>query len=168
MTLQQCRNLLVGALLLAMPAMANRTLNIAGVQLDVRNAAGVEYVPLSQLMEAFGGRSWRVNSRFVAVLPGDSLTPEAEYVFWADSTIVRGAEREVGMPFAPILDDDQLWIPVLALADIFPDLTTAVPLLRLLDVGESGDTLLVRFGTASADVWSWARSATRSLANRWR
>jgi N-acetylmuramoyl-L-alanine amidase len=149
-----------------MPAMANRTLNIAGAQLDVRNAAGVEYVPLSQLMEAFGGRSWRVNSRFVAVLPGDSLTPEAEYVFWADSTIVRGAEREVGMPFAPILDDDQLWVPVLALADIFPDLTTAVPLLRLLDVGESGDTLLVRFGTASAEPVTWHGEVRSTLEYR--
>ena len=166
MKLRACLNLLVGVLLLVTPAMAERTLNIAGAPLDVRNAAGVEYVLLSQLMTAFGGRSWRVNSRFVAALPGDSLTPEVEYVFWADSTIVRGAEREVGMPFAPILDDDQLWIPVLALADIFPELTTAVPLLRLLDVGEAGDTVLVRFGTATGEPVTWHGEVRSTLEYR--
>ena len=168
-------------------APAQAPLRFAGAELEVRDAAGVEFVRLSQAAASLSGRTWQVDNRFIAVLPATGSRPEMEYVFWADSTVVRksagascpadsqarvegappdGGPREVQLPFRPIRDDDQLWIPVLSLADLFPQLLDERPVLRLIDVGERGDTVLLRFGVEGEERASWHGEARSSLEYR--
>jgi N-acetylmuramoyl-L-alanine amidase len=149
----------------------------AGAQLEVRNAAGVEYVRLSGVLAALAGRSWQVNGRLVAVVPVDTAGDagggppgkgacELEYVFRADSVLVRRGDAVIRLPFAPIRDEEDLWIPVLALADLFPTGPDETPALRLLDIGERGDTLVLRFGGAGGRRVSWHGAVRSSLEYR--
>ncbi|MFO7638354.1 MAG: N-acetylmuramoyl-L-alanine amidase [bacterium] len=172
---------------LAAVAAAQFPISFAGAELEVNNAAGVDYVRLSGVVAALSGRSWQVGDRFIAVLPGDSARVGSEYVFWADSTIVRQSAappdtgravappgeqdpgrscREIQLPFRPIRNEDQLWIPVLSLADLFPLELDETPALRLLDVSERGDTLVLCFGGADGGRVSWHGEVRSSLAYR--
>ncbi len=126
---------------------------------------GTDYVALAALVQACGGRFWRVSEetpngpvrRFVAVLSAGS---GAEYVFWAESTTVRCADREILLPLAPRLEDGQLYIPVLTLGAILPDLAPSLPSLVLAGVFGSGDTAVARFGVQG----SGARDVTTRSA----
>ncbi len=168
----QCQfRLLVLALLLLPTLGLSRRIRVADEEIPVRREAGVEYVPLSRLVQALNGKSWRVHDRFVVVLPGDSLNPEQEFVFWVDSNLVRvrsqraEADQEILLPMSSRLDQEQLYLPVFGLADVFPELVSTVPVLRLADVSENGDTLVIRFETEGDSV-AWYGEIRSSLEYR--
>ncbi|MBN2538357.1 N-acetylmuramoyl-L-alanine amidase [candidate division WOR-3 bacterium] len=149
------RNLATALLLLLVAAAAagqvlapaGPSVEVNGTRLAVLSDAGCDYLALAQVVEALGGRSWRVEDRFLAVLPGDSTTPDLEFVFRADSGTVRCPGREVFLPLPPVLlDSEQLYVPLVGLAEVFPGLDRSLPLLRLTDIDERGDTVLFRLG----------------------
>ncbi|MFO7676294.1 MAG: N-acetylmuramoyl-L-alanine amidase [bacterium] len=174
--MKESRRARVLALLLGFAALATAQapIEFAGARLEVRNAAGVDYVRFSGVFSALGGRWWQVDGRFVAVLPGDDTASadtsrrrsESEYVFRADTSFVRRGDGLVQLPFAPVLDEDDLWLPVLALADLFPQRVDEVPVLRLLDVSERGDTLVLKLGGEFDRRVSWHGSVRSSLEYR--
>ena len=153
------------ALLAAVPAAA-RSLTLNGQEILVRNRAGAEYVPVYRLVQALGGRFWKVGERVVAVVPGDSATPEREYVFWPDSAVVRCADRQFELPLPMLVEEEQLLIPVLGLGDVFPEFAASVPVLEVLGVASLGDTGIVRFRASTADSLTWVGETRSSLEYR--
>jgi len=126
----------------AKPAPA-RKVDIGGARLETRMAGKVECVPLSALAAALNGRCWRVGDRFVMLLPGDSVRPGREYVLRADSTCALCDSRRVTLPAAPVLDSNRLYLPLVALAELFP--RTQIPELQTLETARQGDTLVFTF-----------------------
>lgn len=123
------------------------SIEVNGQRLPVLSDGGCDYLSLARVVEALGGKSWRVEGRFLAVLPGDSLTPDREYVFRADSGTVNCPGGAVTLPLPPLLaDSEQLYVPLIGLAEVFPGLDRALPLLRLTDIDERGDTVVFRLG----------------------
>jgi N-acetylmuramoyl-L-alanine amidase len=120
-----------------------RTADVGGARLETRMTRDVECVPLSAVAAALNGRFWRVHDRFVVLLPGDSARPGREYVLRADSTCALCDGRRVTLPAAPVLDSDRLYLPVVALADLFP--STQIPDLQALEAARHGDTLVFAF-----------------------
>jgi len=116
-------------------------IEIAGVQIPVRKVGDVSYVGLYQVVQAYGGRYWRVNDRFVAVLPADTVSMWPEYVFIADSAVVLHAGRRIGLSTAPYVEEGQLYIPALVLSGLLP--APRVPVLRTLETARRGDTVKV-------------------------
>jgi N-acetylmuramoyl-L-alanine amidase len=133
------------ALLLCVAAgmMTAGTVDIGGARVDTRMAGKVECVPLSAVASALNGKYWHVADRFVLVLSGDSAQPGREYVLRADSTSALCDGRRVVLPAAPVVDSNRLYVPVVALADLFP--STHVPELRALEAGRRGDTVVFTF-----------------------
>ena len=125
--------------LLAAGVTPARTVDVGGARVETRMAGKVECIPLSAVAAALNGKYWRVNDRFVMVLPGDSVQPGREYVLRADSTCALCDSRRVALPAAPVLDSDRLYLPVVALADLFPG--ADVPALLAIDAARQGDTL---------------------------
>lgn len=130
----------VALFFLAAGFVSARTIDIGGARLETRMAGKVECVPLSAVAAALNGRYWRVHDRFVMLLPGDSVRPGREYVLRADSTCALFDSRRVTLPAAPVLDSDRLYLPVVALADLFP--STRVPNLYAVETARKGDTLV--------------------------
>lgn len=129
---------------LAVGTIQARTVDIGGARVETRMAGKVECVPLSAVAAALNGKYWRVDNRFVMVLPGDSARPGREYVLRADSTCALCDSRRVTLPAAPVLDGSRLYLPVVALPDLFP--STGVPDLTTIDTARRGDTLIFTFG----------------------
>ena len=125
---------------LAAGTMLARTVDIGGARVETRMAGKVECVPLSSVAAALHGRYWRVDGRFVMVVPGDSGGPGREYVLRADSMSALCDNRRVTLPAAPVLDSSRLYLPVVSLADLFP--STSVPLLRTIETVRQGDTVV--------------------------
>jgi N-acetylmuramoyl-L-alanine amidase len=117
-----------------------RTIDIGGNRVETRMAGKVECVPLSAVAAALNGKYWRVNDRFVMVLPGDSAQPGREYVLRADSTCALCDSRRVVLPAAPVIDSNRLYLPVVALADLLP--STHVPDLHTMETARQGDTVI--------------------------
>ena len=120
-----------------------RTVDIGGARIETRALQKVECVPLSSVAAVLNGRYWHVADRFVLLLPGDSATPGPEYIFRADSIHAVCDGRRVTLPAAPIVDGDRLYVPVVALADLFP--STRVPELQSLETARQGDTIVFTF-----------------------
>ena len=139
-----CRLPVVVLALLAAGTIHARTVDIAGARVETRMAGKVECVPLSAVAAALNGKYWRVDDRFVMVLPGDSVRPGREYLLRADSTGALCDSRRVTLPAAPVLDSNRLYLPVSALPDLFP--STSVPDLTTMDAARRGDTLIFTFG----------------------
>ena len=129
---------------LAVGMIQARTVDIGGARVETRMAGKVECVPLSAVAAALNGKYWRVDNRFVMVLPGDSARPGREYVLRADSTCALCDGRRVTLPAAPVLDGGWLYLPVVALPDLFPN--TSVPDLTTIDTARHGDTLIFTLG----------------------
>ena len=129
---------------LAVGTIPARTVDIGGARVETRMAGKVECVPLSAVAAALNGKYWRVDNRFVMVLPGDTDRPGREYVLRADSTCALCDSRRVTLPAAPVLDSSRLYLPVVALPDLFP--STNVPDLTTIDTARRGDTLIFTFG----------------------
>jgi N-acetylmuramoyl-L-alanine amidase len=120
-----------------------RTVDIAGARIETRTLGKVECVPLSAVAAVLRGRYWRVADRFVMLLPGDSARPGLEYVLRPDSIHAVCDGRRVELPAAPVIDGDRLYLPVVALPDLFP--STKVPELQSLETARQGDTVLFTF-----------------------
>jgi N-acetylmuramoyl-L-alanine amidase len=133
----------LGLLCLAVGLMAARAVDFAGARIETSLQGKTECVPLSAMAAALGGRFWRVADRFVMVLPGDSATPGPEYVFRADSIHALCDGCRVELPAAPVKDSDRLYIPVVALAQLFP--SSHVPELVTLETSRQGDTVVFTF-----------------------
>ena len=112
---------------------------IAGVQVPVRKVGDVSYVGLYQVVQAYGGRYWRVNDRFVAALPADTASNWPEYVFMADSAVVLHSGRRITLTATPFVEEGQLFIPALALTGLLP--APRVPVLRTIETAKQGDTV---------------------------
>lgn len=131
-------------------------IQICGWSVSVRQFDGIAHVPLAELVQACGGRQWRVleqsgTARFVAVIGGkDSTdvraTTEREFVFWADRAAMRTSEKEIILPAATRLEHGQLYVPVLALAAILPEFSPSLPVLTLAGVFCIRDTAVVKLG----------------------
>jgi len=134
----------VALVFLAAGTIHARTIDIGGARVETRMAGKVECVPLSTVAAALNGKYWRVDNRFVMVLPGDSVRPGREYVLRADSTCALCDSRRVTLPAAPVLDSSRLYLPVVALPDLFP--STSVPDLTTIDTARHGDTLIFTLG----------------------
>ncbi len=133
------------ALLLLAAGLANaRTVDIAGARIETTILGKTECVPLSAVAAVLNGRFWRVDDRFVMVLSGDSTKPGPEYVLRADSIHALCDGRRVELPAAPVVDGDRLYLPVVALADLFP--STQVPQLQGLETVRQGDTVVFTLG----------------------
>jgi len=145
-------------------------MEVAGVTLPLHRIEGVDYLSLARVCEAAGARFWRVAEqgvsgeayRFVVVLPADSARPEREYVFRPDSAFVRGPGREIALPFAPRLDGEQLFVPVIALSAVLPELSVVLPQLFLAGVYDAADTLVIRLGANSEPVPSASGARPRN------
>jgi N-acetylmuramoyl-L-alanine amidase len=120
-----------------------RTVDIAGARIETTIQGKTECVPLSAVAAVLNGRFWRVDDRFVMVLAGDSTKPGPEYVLRADSIHALCDGRRVELPAAPVFDGSRLYLPVVALADLFP--STQVPELRSLETARQGDTVMFTF-----------------------
>ena len=151
--------------LATIPAVA-RTIRVGADDIVLHDRAGIEYIPLHRLVEALDGKYWQVKERYVALLPGDSLVPEKEYVFWADSALIRCAADEYHLPIGPIIEDGQLLIPILGLADVFPELSGAVPWLALVEIGGAADTAIVQFIARDGESIPWVGETRSSLEYR--
>ncbi|UCG43254.1 MAG: N-acetylmuramoyl-L-alanine amidase, partial [candidate division WOR-3 bacterium] len=150
----------------ASAASAADYMTFAGQQLPVRHEAGVDYVPLYRLVQLLDGKFWRVQNRFVAIVQGDSGKPELEYVFWTDSALVLCAEQEILMPVEPMMDNGQLYLPVLGLSKVFPDAVEGLPRLVGIEVEGTGDTARVYLRTNTADSVAWIGETRSSLEYR--
>ncbi len=150
----------------AMAAQAAESVSFAGQQIPIRHEAGVDYVPLYRLVQLMEGKSWRIQNRFVAVMPGDSATPELEYVFWVDSALVLCADREIVMPVEPMVDNGQLYLPVLGLSRVFPGAVEGLPQLVGIEVEGNGDTAWVYLRSDTADSLAWIGETKSSLEYR--
>ena len=133
----------VALLLVAAGFVTARTVDIAGARIETWDGGKIECVPLSAVAAALNGRYWRVDDRFVMLLPGDSTKPGPEYVLRADSASALCDGRRVVLPAAPVLDSNRLYLPVVSLADLFP--STQVPELQALETSRLGDTLMFAF-----------------------
>ena len=133
---------LVLVLLAVVPAGA-RTVDIAGARIETMTQGKVECVPLSAVASVLHGRCWRVTDRFVMVLTADSTGPGPEYVFRPDSVHALCDGRRVELPAAPVLAEDKLYLPVAALADLFP--STRAPELSDVETARQGDTVVFTF-----------------------
>ena len=140
--------------------------SFAGQQIPVRHEAGVDYVPLYRLVQLMEGKFWRIQNRFVAVMPGDSTTPELEYVFWADSALVLCADREIVMPVEPMMEKGQLYLPVLGLSKVFPGEVRGLPRLAGIEVEGGGDTAWVYLRTSTTDSVACVGETRSSLEYR--
>ncbi len=162
------RRLLAAGLLVVLlaPVAAARSITVNGEEIVVRNRAGAEYLPLFRLLQALGGDFWKVEDRVVALMPGDSLMPEREYVFWPDSAWVRCVDEQFELPLPMRKEDGQLLLPVLGLGDVFPELAASVPVLEVVGVEGTGDTALVRFRATGTDSLSWVGEVRSSLEYR--
>jgi N-acetylmuramoyl-L-alanine amidase len=119
-----------------------RSVQVAGARMDTRTIAGSDYLSLQTLATAVSGKCWQVAERFVVVVPGDSVRPSREYVFRPDSTVAFCDGRRALLPAAPVLDSGRLYLPVLAVTELFP--SSSLPVLAALSVSGLGDTLLFR------------------------
>ena len=130
----------IALFLLAVGLAKARTVDIAGARIETTILGKTECVPLSAVAAVLNGRFWRVDDRFVMVLPGDSTKPGPEYVLRSDSVHALCDGRRVELPAAPVMDGDRLYLPVVALADLFP--STQVPELQGLETVRQGDTVV--------------------------
>jgi N-acetylmuramoyl-L-alanine amidase len=135
---------LIALLCLAVGVVGARTVDIAGARIETTNQGKVECVPLSAVASVLNGRYWQVADRFVLLLPGDSTQPGREYILRADSTCALCDSRRVTLPAAPVLANNRLYLPVVALPDLFP--STSVPDLTTIDAARRGDTLIFTLG----------------------
>jgi N-acetylmuramoyl-L-alanine amidase len=133
----------VALLCIAVGLLPARTVDFAGARIETSFQRKVECVPLSSVAAALNGRFWRVADRFVVVLAGDSTAPGPEYVFRADSINALCDGRRVLLPAAPVIDGERLYIPVVALAQLFP--SSHVPDLQMLETSRQGDTVVFTF-----------------------
>ena len=172
----------IALLCLAVGLAGARTVDIAGARIETTIQGKIECVPLSAVAAALNGRFWRVDDRFVMVLPGDSTQPGREYVLRADSIHALCDGRRVELPAAPVLGSNRLYLPVVALADLFP--STRVPELQSLETARQGDTAVFTFrvsaarvrslrvsgirGRASSTGWSSVPGGTPGSVRRWR
>ena len=117
------------------------SVTVAGVLVPTRKVNGVEYVGLHQFVQAMGGRYWRVENRFIVVLPGDSL----ECVFTNDTALVLRGDRWRQVPITPLVEAEQLFLPAATLTSLFPQPTR--PVLRAVTITQRGDTLALLLET---------------------
>jgi len=114
---------------------------LAGSRLQTTAIRGSEYVSLTDVLRAFRGKCWRVNDRFVVLLPGDSAQPGLELVFRPESTVAMLADRRADMVLPPVVKDSELYLPAVALIDLLPGAQPAH--LDSLEASRRGDTLVV-------------------------
>ncbi|MEO0079669.1 MAG: N-acetylmuramoyl-L-alanine amidase [candidate division WOR-3 bacterium] len=124
------------------------TVDVAGVQIPTRKVSGIEYVGLHHLVQVLSGRFWQVGNRFIVVLPGESLAGPREFVFMTDSAVVLSDGRRLELPVVPLLEEEQLFVPVAVLTAIVPE--ERVPILRRLETSQRGDTLVLSLKTEGA------------------
>ncbi len=133
-------------------------LQICDQSVPIRELSGIPHVPLSLLIQACGGRQWRVveptgQQRIVAVIPAKDqptgVIKETEFVFWPEKAIIRAGEQEIILPAPVRLESDGLlYIPVAALPAILPEFTPALPALALTGVYSLRDTAFIKLGVA--------------------
>lgn len=140
------RRFVICALLAApLPALA---VDVGGASVPTRTLNRIEYVSLDALARALGGRFWRVEERFIAILPGGPGQAGREYVLRTDSVAVLRDQQKIVLPSVPVLDSNRLYIPVAGLAVLFPD--EGMPRLGSFEVNVKGDTLVFAIATSEA------------------
>jgi len=119
-----------------------RSIEVQGKSVPVTSIKGVDYVSVTDLVNALSGRSWRVGARLIIVVPDrDTTRPAVEYVFRADSASVLCDAGRIVLPAAPVVQDSEVFVPAAALGELFP--AVAVPVVQSLEPAQRGDTLIL-------------------------
>ncbi len=107
----------------------------------VRLVDGVEFLPVAGVAANYGGRCWWAGNRFIMLLPGADSSLE-EFIFISDSNAVIHNGRKLNLPIPALVEKNQLYLPAVVLAAIFPQL--AVPTLSGVEADNNKDTLILR------------------------
>ena len=119
-----------------------RTIEVLGKSIPVTSINGVEFVSVTDLVNALSGRSWRVGGRLIIVVPDrDTTRPGTEYVFRADSASVLCDAGRIALPTAPVVQDSEVFVPAAALGELFP--AVAVPIVQSFEPAQRADTLIL-------------------------
>lgn len=130
--------LIAGLVLVA----GGRSIEVQGKSIPVTSIKSVDYVSVTDLVNALAGRSWRVGGRLIIVVPNrDSTQPGSEYVFRAESASVLCDAGRIVLPSAPVVQDSEVFVPAAALGELFP--AVAVPIVQSFESAQRGETLVV-------------------------
>ncbi len=102
---------------------------------------GLEYLPLSGVVAREGGKCWWVENRFLVLIPEDSTFQE--YIFLPESAVVIHNGKRLFLPYPPVVEKGQLYLPAVLLAGMFPPLD--VPVINAIETIKRQDTITVRF-----------------------
>jgi N-acetylmuramoyl-L-alanine amidase len=114
-----------------------------------RNYNGIDYLPLTGIVARLHGTCWQVPAtestpvRFIAIIPAESDSSSLEYTFIPDRSLVIHNQRKLRLPIPARVENNQLYLPAVVAAAIFPELD--VPVLSTIETDKKGDTILVRF-----------------------
>lgn len=120
------------------------TLLLAGTKIQNH----IEYLPLTEIVAQLNGKCWQIASdstptRFLAIIPADSGSYSLEYSFIPDSNLVIHNNRKLKLPVPALIEKNQLYLPAVVAAAIFPELE--VPALSTVELNKNGDTLIINF-----------------------
>lgn len=103
---------------------------------------GIDYLPLARVVSGYGGRCfWTENNRFIVLIPNQDSLP-AEYLFIVDSARVLHNNRALKLPLPPVKEGNQLYLPAVVVAGMFPELD--VPVLSAIETDREKDTIIIR------------------------
>lgn len=124
-----------------LPALLLLVLKIAmGMSPDkMRTVDGIEYLPLSGVVENYRGKCFWAEDRFIVLIPNLDSTFN-EFLFIPDSSLVFHNGKRLKLPLAPLVEKKQLYLPAVLIAGIFPELD--VPVLSTVETDKKGDTLI--------------------------
>ncbi|MGQ9707713.1 MAG: N-acetylmuramoyl-L-alanine amidase family protein [bacterium] len=125
------------------PTLGARAGSLAGLPIF----SGIEYLPLSGIIEHLQGQCWLVKSttgdiRFIALLPGIEESLSIEYTFLVDSNLVIHNGRRLKLPLPAMVKKDQFYLPAVVVAAMFPELD--VPILNTIESERKNDTIIFR------------------------
>lgn len=95
----------------------------------------LEYISLPRLIKALNGNLWLVERKVICLFPEDSLRKEV--VFTLDSNFVIIGEKMIKIVAPVIKYDEAILFPVLALREIFPEISLSEERKEILSVTSS-------------------------------
>ncbi|MGQ9678385.1 MAG: N-acetylmuramoyl-L-alanine amidase [bacterium] len=132
----------------------------------MRTVNGIDYLPLSGVVANYGGRCFWAEDRFIVLIPNPDSSFH-ELLFIPDSGIVFQNGKRLKLPLAPLVEKNQIYLPAILVAGIFPQLD--IPVLSTVETDKKGDTLIVQLllnplqGKPGAVMFTKNRNSTLEL-----